>query len=97
MDYVDIDWKLCLVCQQKQVNELVDLQCSVTKNDGASYTNTVNLLLDVNRIGCLPIHLRRLDDGGGNVDTLKRHNAKLHKSCKARYNKTEHGRKRKYF
>ena len=97
MDYVDIDCELCFLCQQKKVNELDDLQCPSTKNDGASYTNTVNLLLDFDRIGCLPIDLRRLDDGGDIVETLKRNKAKLHKSCKARYNKTELGKKRKYF
>ena len=41
------------------------------KSDGASYTNTVNLLLDFDRIDCLPIDLRWLDGGGGIVDTLK--------------------------
>ena len=61
------------------------------------YTNTVNLLMDFDRIDCLPVDLRRLDDGGGIVDTLKQHKEKLHKSCKARYNKTDLGRKRKFF
>ena len=97
MDYVDIDWELCFVCQQKKVNELDDLQCPALKSDGASYTYTLNLLLDFDWIDCLPIDLRRLDDGGGIVDTLKRHKAKLDKSRKARYDKTELGRKRKSF
>ena len=42
-------------------------------------------------------NLRRLDDDGVIVDTLQRHKAKLHKSCNARYNKIELGRKRKSF
>ena len=46
MDYVGIDWGLCFVCQQKKVNELDDLQCPAMKSDGASYINTVNLLLE---------------------------------------------------
>lgn len=64
---------------------------STRATQGAGYKTLAELIVGFDKIGCLPtsINISRLDHGDGIEETLQRHKAKWHDSCKLLYNRTK--------
>ena len=95
----ETDWRKCCLCQTDKKEELksppTHYACS-PENDGYSMIAIkVPLFQEINQ---QPIRLdmSRLDDGGGIEETLRRNNAKYHRSCRLMFSnsKLDHARKR---
>ena len=79
----DIDWSLCVLCQQPSPGHLIDPRNGRSHEKPKGYrTLAVNLeeLLSLNALP-LNIDLSRLDDGSGIEETMTTIFAKWHKSC----------------
>ncbi|KAG0727809.1 hypothetical protein GWK47_033858 [Chionoecetes opilio] len=88
---LETDWSKCVLCQE-DTSEVLHCPAESTRaTQGAGYKTIAELLVGFDRIGCLPtsINLSRLDDGNGIEETLQRHNAKWHDSCRLLYNRTK--------
>ena len=88
---VSIDWKLCVLCQERKEESL---QCPANskKTDlGAGYKTLAENLLLFNELGMVPfaINLEQLNDGSGVENTLLKNKASWHKSCKDKVNSTK--------
>ncbi|KAG0715880.1 hypothetical protein GWK47_010917 [Chionoecetes opilio] len=88
---LETDWSKCVLCQE-DTSEMLHCPAESTRaTQGAGYKTIAELLVGFDRIGCLPtsINLSRLDDGNGIEETLQRHKAKWHDSCRLLYNRTK--------
>ncbi|KAG0714703.1 hypothetical protein GWK47_001512 [Chionoecetes opilio] len=88
---LETDWSKCVLCQE-DTSEVLHCPAESTRaTQGAGYKTIAELLVGFDRIGCLPtsINLSRLDDGNGIEETLQRHKAKWHDSCRLLYNRTK--------
>lgn len=85
------DWSKCILCQEDTSEVLRRPAESKHATKGAGYKTIAELLVGFDRIGCLPtsINPSRLDDGNGIEETLQRHKAKWHDSCRLLYNRTK--------
>ena len=86
-----MDWKKCILCQKHSTEALKCPAETKRETEGAGYKTLANNLLGFKEIGCLPptIPLSCLDDGDGIENTLVKHKARWHDSCRLQYNKTE--------
>ena len=77
------NWNFCALCEQETEEKLVYPLSSTRKNYGSGYKSLAYNLQQFHETGELPIHtsLSSLDEGNGIEETLKRHEAKWHKSC----------------
>ena len=85
------EWSLCILCQ-KLTKE--SLQCPVRSKRldlGAGYKSMAENLQGFFAIGALPFDVKqnKLDDGSGLFNTLSKHEAPWHKSCKDKINSTK--------
>lgn len=85
------DWSKCILCQEDTSEVLRCPAESKLPTKGAGYKTIAELLVGFDRIGCLPasINPSRLDEGNGIEETLQRHKAKWHDSCRLLYNRTK--------
>lgn len=85
-----INWAKCVVCQNDTSENLKCPMSTNTNEKGTGYLSLTNNLKQFNEIDSLPFELNidNLDDGSGIVETLKRKNAKYHKSCFLKFNDT---------
>ena len=87
-DELTIDWSLCALCQNPANKG--SLTCPFkgqgAKGDGAGYIYIAQNLKAFQKIGENPLSvpLSKLDDGSGFEETLKKHEASWHKSCRAK-------------
>ena len=84
-----IDWELCFLCQE---NSIEKLQCSKLANSSYNpfecYGELSERILKFDQLGALPIPLdiELLMDGHEQLpESLFRHSAKFHKSCKLKF------------
>ena len=77
------NWNFCALCEQGTEEKLVCPLNSTRKNYGSGFKCLADNLQQCREIGELPIQasLSSLDEGNGIEETLKRHEAKWHKSC----------------
>ena len=77
--------KVCVVCQTSTLREKLVSPC--TKNAGDGYTSLDQNLIRFDNLGLLPdsISLQELNDGSGIEETLRKNNAKGHKTCFSKY------------
>ena len=77
------NWNFCALCEQETEEKLACPLNSTRKNYGSGYKSLADNLQQFREIGELPIHssLSSLDEENGIEVTLKRHEAKWHKSC----------------
>ena len=77
------NWNFGALCEQETEEKLVCPLNSTRKNYGSGYKRLADNLQQFHEIGELPIQasLSSLDEGNGIEETLKRHEAKWHKSC----------------
>ena len=86
-----IIWDKCVLCQ-KDSAEL--LQCpaeSNRKDVGAGYKTLASNISKFQELGYMPIplNIKVLEEGNGIVHCLLKHEARWHKSCNSKFNKTE--------
>ena len=86
-----INWELCVFCQGK-TNE--NLQCpanSKREDIGARYKSAEASIREFKRLGISPfkVDFDQLDDGSGIANSLLKHKAVWHKSCRNKINSTE--------
>ena len=95
----ETDWRKCCLCQTDKKEELksppTHYACS-PENDGYSMIATNVPLFQAINQQPIRLDMSRLDDGGGIEETLRRNNAKYHRSCRLMFSnsKLEHARKR---
>ena len=79
----EMNWNFCDLCEQETEEKLVCSLNSTRKNYGSGYKSFADNLQQFREIGELPIQasFSSLDEGNGTEETLKRHEAKWHKSC----------------
>ena len=58
------------------------------KNMVSGYRSLAESLVEFSELGELPIHLERLDEGGGIETTMVSNDAQYHQSCRLKYNNT---------
>ncbi len=77
------NWSKCCLCQQEKKEDLKAPQDNPTnrKNDG--YVSLATNIPLFHEFHALPIKLdpRRLNEGNGMEETLRRNNAQYHRSC----------------
>ena len=86
-----IIWDKCVLCQ-KDSAEL--LQCpaeSNRKDVGAGYKTLASNISKFQELGYMPIplNIKVLEEGNGIEHCLLKHEARWHKSCNSKFNKTE--------
>lgn len=95
----ETDWNKCLYCQQDTGDPLVCPAFSKRSDVGAGYISLAENASTLNELGKVPVDVvKRLEEGGTFLETLKSKQAKFHKRCRANYNKTTIDRiKKKHF
>lgn len=94
-----MNWELCVICQQRTRENLQCPADSKRKDFGASYTSfarNVKTFQDLNLMPTL-FNIDQLDNGSGMEETLLKHRASWHKSCRDLFGNTklERAQKRK--
>ena len=91
------DWSKCCLCQQEKNEELKSPHSNPTQKETDGYSNIATNIPQFKAINALPLMLdpRRLDEGGGIDDTLRKNNAKYHQSCRLLLNNTKLDRAKK--
>ena len=79
-----MDWKLCIIFQNKTREPLRCLVMSKRKDVGASYASFARNLEEFHKIGSVPGHLNveQLNQGQGIEHGLKERKALCHKTCR---------------
>ena len=87
----ETDWSLCFICQETTTESLTVPSRSTRQDKGSSYSNLAGHLRRFSELGLLPksFQLSRLDEGSGVEVSLIGNNARYHKTCSLRYNKTK--------
>ncbi|WAQ98989.1 hypothetical protein MAR_023362 [Mya arenaria] len=83
---VSIKWHLCIFCQSNTSEHLECPAKSKASDSGKGYTTLVDYLKEFRNAEVLPI---TIDLVNMDVETLKRHEASWHKSCRVQYNRTK--------
>lgn len=83
---VSIKWHLCIFCQSNTSEHLECPAKSKASDSGKGYTTLVDCLKEFRNAEALPI---TIDLVIMDVETLKRHEASWHKSCRVQYNRTK--------
>jgi len=85
------DWTLCFIYQETTAESLTDPSQNQREIKGSIYSTFIENLNRFNELGLLPksFLLDRLDEGSGAEAALSTNNARYHKTCKLRYNKTK--------
>ena len=85
------DWSLCILCQKETKETLQCPACSKRSDLGAGYKSMAENLQGFFDIGAIPFDVKQnqLDDGSGLYNTLLKHEASWHKSCKDKVNSTK--------
>ncbi|KAG7163186.1 hypothetical protein Hamer_G002264 [Homarus americanus] len=93
-----VNWELCVVCQDSKSEPLICPAASKRHDGGAGYKSLADNLLAFNELGeVVGVKIEGLDEGEGIERTLTTRQAKLHKSCRVRYDnlKLQRAQKRK--
>ncbi|KAG0715860.1 hypothetical protein GWK47_010980 [Chionoecetes opilio] len=87
----ETDWSLCFICQKTTPESLTSPSQNTRQDKGCSYSILAGHLRRFNELGLLPnsFLLSRLDEGSGVEAALSANNARYHKTCRLRYNKTK--------
>ncbi len=87
----ETDWSLCFICQETMSESLTSPSQNTRQDKGAGYSILAGHLRRFNELGLLPnsFLLSRLDEGSGVEAALSANNARYHKTCRLRYNKTK--------
>ncbi|KAG0712973.1 hypothetical protein GWK47_017260 [Chionoecetes opilio] len=87
----ETDWPLCFICQETTPESLTSPSQNTRQDKGSSYSILAGHLRRFNELGLLPnsFLLSRLDEGSGVEAALSANNARYHKTCRLRYNKTK--------
>ena len=90
-------WSLCILCQNDTKESLQCPARSKRADLGAGCRSMAENLQGFFAIGAFPfdVNPNHLDDGGGLCNTLLKHEASLHKSCKDKINSTKLKRAKK--
>ena len=86
------DWQKCCLCQTEKGEELKSppsgYEVREDRDGYAIIARNVPLFKDINQ---LPIVLdpRRLDEGGGIAETLRKNDAKYHQSCRLMFSNSK--------
>ena len=96
-----MDWKLCIICQNKTREPLQCPAMSKRKDVGASYASFARNLEEFHKIGSVPGHLNveELNQGQGIEHSLKERKAFIwHKTCRNSFSNSnlERAKKRKH-
>ena len=86
-----INWELCVFCQE-QTNENLKCPANSKRGDvGAGYKSAEANINEFKKIGILPFKVdsNQLDDGSGIANSLLKHRAVWHKSCRNKINSTK--------
>ena len=84
----DINWELCVVCQENTAESLTSPLHSKRKDVGKGYQSLAENLVKFKELGKLStnVQLDRMDEGQGIEAALVTNKAKWHKTCVLRYN-----------
>ena len=77
-----VDWSKCVFCQENTSEKRECPANSKQSNRGAGYITLQKDLESFYEVGELQLDLAKLDEGEGIVETLLKHNASWHKSCR---------------
>ena len=93
----ETDWSLYAIYQEMMQESLTSPSQNTCQDKGSSYSILAGHLSRFNELGLLPrsFLLRRLDEGSGVEAALSANNARYHKTCRLRYNKTKLDRSEK--
>lgn len=82
-EQIKTDWRKCCLCQQEKSEPLISPPTKYQKEQDG-YMNIAENVPLFHEINALPIPLdpRRLDEGGGVEETLRKNKAKYHKDCR---------------
>jgi len=88
---IETDWSLCFICQEMTQESLTRPSRNTRQDKGNSYSILAGHLKRFNDLGFLPktFLFSRLDEGSGVEAALLANNARYHKTCTLRYNKTK--------
>ena len=84
-----VDWRKCVFCQENTSEERECSANSRRSNCGAGYITLQKELESFYEAGELHLDLAELDEEEGIAETLLKHNASRHKSCRVKYNATK--------
>ena len=84
-----VDWSKCVFCQENTSEKRECPANSKQSNRGAGYITLQKDLESFYEAGELQLDLAKLDEGEGIAETLLKHNASWHKSCRVKYNATK--------
>ena len=87
----DVNWQLCVICQDYQNEPLTRPSNSTRKDIGSGYSTLTENLIRFNELGLLPrtLQLDRLNEGCGIAAAMAAHNAQYHKTCRLKFNNTK--------
>ena len=87
----ETDWSVCFICQEISQESMTCPSRNTRQDSVSSYSILAGHLQRFNDLGCLPkeFNFSRLDEGSGVEATLLANNARYHKTCMLRYNKTK--------
>ena len=79
-----IDWSVCIICQERISEKLVQPKKGTDGSTGLGYQYVGGKLQEFHELGyCFSdIDFSHLDDGTGVAETLQKHNAVWHKTCR---------------
>lgn len=85
----ETDWNKCLYCQIDNGQPLVCPASRKSKVVGTGFVSLAENASTLYELGKLPEDIvKRLKEGGSFLETLQSKQAKFHKSCRSKYNKT---------
>jgi len=84
-----VDWTKCLFCQENTSEKRECPANSKQSNRCARYITLQKNLKSFYAVGELYLDLAELDEVEGIAETLLKHNASWHKSCRVKYNVTK--------
>ena len=87
----ETDWSLCFICQEVTQKSLICPSQNTCQDKESSYSILAGHLKRFNDLGLFPKSFLfiRLDEGSGIEAALIANNARYHKTCRLRYNKTK--------
>ena len=91
------DWSFCFICKEMTPESLTSPSQNTRQDEGSSYSILAGHLRRFNDLGLLlkSFLFSRLDEGSGVEAALNTNNARYHKTCRLRYNKSKFDRAEK--
>lgn len=85
------DWSKCCLCQKDKSEDLKSPQANPAKNGDDGYKSLARNIPMFYSINAMPIKLfpGRLDIGDGIEETMRKHNAQYHETCRLLFNSTK--------